>query len=291
MKLTQIARQWVIEATRFPKNPILKSLSVKNSAWGPVAYFKKQAAGRIFIGGKVIYVLDVTDETFEQEVLKRSATTPVVIDLWAPWCSPCKTLGPILEDVIDKTDGKVFLAKVNVDENPKVSETFQVQSIPAVFAIYESKVIDSFLGAIPKAQVEAFINKLAPSKSEADVLVEMGDEASLRKALELESDHKEAIIALGNILVDTERYQEALDIIAKIPETSETIQIGAKARLGMKGLPNTGAETTLRLDSLLEKVKEDDASKQEYLDLLATLAPEDPRAVLYRKKLSNKLFA
>ncbi|NNN22036.1 MAG: co-chaperone YbbN [Acidimicrobiales bacterium] len=249
------------------------------------------SAGPIIISGKVIYVLDVTDETFDQEVLKRSATTPVVIDLWAPWCGPCKTLGPILEEAIDKTDGKVFLAKVNVDENPKVSETFQVQSIPAVFAIYESKVVDSFLGAVPKAQVEAFVNKLAPTKSEADLLAELGDEASLRKALELEGDHRGAIVALGNIFIDSARYQEALDIIAKIPDTPETIQIGAKARLGMTGLPNSEAETTLRLDTLLEKVKDDEACKQEFLDLLATLASEDPLGALYRKKLSNKLFA
>ncbi|MEZ5249468.1 MAG: thioredoxin domain-containing protein [Ilumatobacteraceae bacterium] len=78
--------------------------------------------------------IDVTDVTFQSEVIDRSMTTPVVVDLWAEWCGPCRTIGPILERVTDATDGQVVLAKVNVDENPGVSQAFQVQSIPAVYA-------------------------------------------------------------------------------------------------------------------------------------------------------------
>src|SRR5271157_841854 len=100
---------------------------------------------------------DVTDDTFQTQVIERSATVPVVVDLWAPWCGPCRTLGPILERVVDATGGAVVLAKVNVDENPAIAGSFRVQSIPAVFAIREGKVVDQFIGALPEDAVEAFV--------------------------------------------------------------------------------------------------------------------------------------
>ena len=96
-------------------------------------------------------MVDVTDATFSQEVMEASMTTPIVVDLWAEWCTPCKTLGPILEKVIGETNGAVILAKVDVDANPRVAQAFQVQSIPAVFAINEGKIVDSFTGALPDA--------------------------------------------------------------------------------------------------------------------------------------------
>src|SRR3974390_580480 len=141
-------------------------------------------------------MVDVTDATFEEEVLRRSSEVPVVVDLWAPWCGPCKTLGPILQRVVDATGGAVELVKVNVDENPRVSATFAVQSIPAVFALRDGKVVDQFIGAVPEAQVAAFVNRLVPIASEADLLVAQGDEASLRKALEIEPGHVGAGAAL-----------------------------------------------------------------------------------------------
>ena len=91
--------------------------------------------------------LEVTDSNFEKEVLERSENTPVIVDLWAPWCGPCKSLGPILERVIEDTNEKVVLAKVNIDENPGVAGAFKVQSIPAVFAIQNKDVVSSFIGA------------------------------------------------------------------------------------------------------------------------------------------------
>src|SRR5580704_10767207 len=106
--------------------------------------------------------MDVTDDTFSTAVLERSHTVPVVVDLWAPWCGPCKTLGPIIEKLVEATGGAVELAKVNVDENPRVAQTFAVQSIPAVFALRDGKVVDQFIGALPEAQVAAFIAGLAP---------------------------------------------------------------------------------------------------------------------------------
>src|SRR5688500_3828777 len=106
--------------------------------------------------GSVIYMaMDVTDASFESDVLDRSTQVPVVVDLGAPWCGPCRTLGPIIEKVVADTGGKVVLTKVNVDDNPRISATFQVQSIPAVYALKDRKVVDGFIGAQPEPAVAA----------------------------------------------------------------------------------------------------------------------------------------
>src|SRR5213082_3588803 len=145
--------------------------------------------------------MDVTDATFETDVIQRSNAVPVVVDLWASWCGPCKTLGPILEKVVAETDGKVELAKVDVDANPQVGAAFRVQSIPAVFALKDGRVVDSFIGAVPEPAVREFVQRLAPAKSEVDLLVEKGDETSLRQAVELVPDHPAAVTALAELLV------------------------------------------------------------------------------------------
>ena len=106
--------------------------------------------------------IDVSDATFQVEVIDKSKTTPVIVDLWAPWCGPCRTIGPILEQLTDETGGQVILAKVNVDENPAVSQAFQVQSIPAVYAMRDGKVVDGFLGAQPEHMVREFVQRLMP---------------------------------------------------------------------------------------------------------------------------------
>jgi putative thioredoxin len=237
--------------------------------------------------------MDVTDETFEEEVLTRSATVPVVVDLWAPWCGPCKTLGPMLEKAVADTDGAVALAKVNVDENPRVAQSFQVQSIPAVFAIRNAQVVDQFIGAVPEAQVTAFIERLAPTPSEADMLVAAGDEASLRKALELVPDHAGGIAALARLLIDRGDAAEALAILGRIPETEATRLLAADARLLEAGVDvsDTGRdEIAGKLDGLLEKVRDDDAARQEFVDLLEALGPSDPRTNEYRRALAARLF-
>src|ERR1035441_10510394 len=129
--------------------------------------------------------MDVTDSSFQTDVLARSNEVPVIVDLWAPWCGPCTTLSPMLERAVAATNGAVELAKVNVDDNPRIAQSFGVQSIPAVFAIRDGKVADQFIGALPEQQVTAFVQKLLPAVSEADMLVANGDEASLRQALEI----------------------------------------------------------------------------------------------------------
>jgi len=235
-------------------------------------------------------VTDVSDATFEQDVLERSTQVPVVVDLWAPWCGPCRTLGPVLEKVIDATEGAVELVKVNVDENPRISATFQVQSIPAVFAVHDRKVVDGFIGALPEPQVAEFVARLAPVPSEADTLVAAGDEASLRRALELEPDHPGAIVTLARLLVAGGQPAEALELLARIPETPETRQVAAEARLAVQQVDVPADGVDVLLDGLLPKVKMDETARQEFLDLLETLGPDDPRAAHYRKALATQLF-
>ncbi len=237
--------------------------------------------------------MDVTDETFQAEVLDRSTTVPVVVDLWAPWCGPCKTLGPVLEKVIEGTGGAVALAKVNVDENPRIAQAFQVQSIPAVFALRGGQVVDHFIGALPEAQVAAFVEGLAPPPSEADRLVAAGDEASLRQALELEPDHPGAIEALARVLIERGEAAEALAVLGRIPETDATRSLAADARLLEAGVDVSGTgrdEIAGKLDGLLEQVHDDEGARQEFVDLLEALGPDDPRTNEYRRALAARLF-
>jgi len=238
-------------------------------------------------------MVDVTDATFEEAVLKRSFEVPVVVDLWAPWCEPCKTLGPILEQVIGVTDGSVELAKVNVDENPTVSSSFKVQSIPAVFAVRDGAVVDQFIGAQPEAEVRAFIERLAPARSEADLLAAAGADAGaeepLRRALQLEPGHPVAVPALAALLIARGDSDEATTLLGRVPETPETRRLLAEARLAQRD-DVAGADVTVLLDGLLERVKDDDEARQEFLDLLETLGPDDPRTLGYRKALSSRLF-
>ena len=236
--------------------------------------------------------IDVTDATFQTEVIDRSTKVPVVVDLWAEWCGPCKTLGPIIEKVIDATNGRVVLAKVDVDSNPQISQAFQVQSIPAVYALSDGKVVDGFVGAQPEQAVASWVANLVPSEEQSQVrtLIEAGDEASLRQALELEPDNGEAITALAALLVessDPHAKVEALDLLARIPETPDTRLIAAQARTANPDVP---ADVESRLDTLLPEVKADDEARQSYVDLLELMGPADPRTAEYRKKLSTALY-
>lgn len=242
----------------------------------------------------VMAMIDVTDATFDQEVLVRSAEVPVVVDLWAPWCEPCKTLGPIIERVVDATGGAVALAKVNVDENPAISASFQVQSIPAVFAIKDRAVVNSFIGALPEAAVTEFVTGLLAAPSEVDLLVAEGmaggSEEILRQALELQPDHPGAITGLAGLLIAKGDTDDAIALLGRIPETPEIRRLLAEARLASRQVEVSDVGVDDLLSGLLDRVKQDPDARQEFVDLLETLGPDDPRTSNYRKALAARLF-
>jgi len=215
-----------------------------------------------------------------------------VVDLWASWCGPCRALGPVLEKLVSERAGEVVLAKVDVDANPRVSATFQVQSIPAVYALKDRRVVSSFVGALPEPQVRDWLAQVAPPPTEVDMLVAAGDEASLRQALELEPANTTVIISLATLLVDRgddSGRKEALQLLERIPETSDVRHLQAQARVGEEAA-NGATAVTAKLDALLDRVKADPAARQEYLDLLEIMGPDDPRVATYRKALTARLF-
>ena len=228
----------------------------------------------------------MTDATFARDVLERSAQVPVVVDLWAEWCGPCRTLGPILEKVVAETGGKVALAKVDIDSNPQVAASFGVQSIPAVFAISGGKVVDQFIGALPEAAVREFVAGLAPAETEADRLTALGDEASLRAALDIQHDHPGAVVALAELLAGRGESDEALTLLTRVPETAETRRVAALARLGEAG----DGDVDTRLAALLDRVKDDEDARREFVDLLEMLGADDPRTPGYRRALASRLY-
>ncbi|MBA3604719.1 MAG: tetratricopeptide repeat protein [Actinomycetota bacterium] len=232
--------------------------------------------------------IDVTDATFQAEVVEKSATVAVVVDLWAPWCGPCKTLGPIIERVVDATGGDVVLAKVNVDENPGISQVFKVQSIPAVYALRGGQIVDGFVGAYPEHEVQRFVDSLLPTAQETELstLIAKGDETSLRAALELEPGNEDAIVALGELLVERGDGDEALALLERIPESERTRKLAAAARVGTAPTDDYDA----KLAGLLERVKDDDDARQQFVDILELMGPDDPRTADYRRKLTATLF-
>jgi putative thioredoxin len=245
-------------------------------------------------------VIDVNEADFEAEVLKRSGEVPVVVDFWAPWCGPCRQLGPALEKAADARDGKVVLAKIDTDENPAISERFGIQGIPAVKAFSGGAVVAEFVGALPPAQVEQFFDGLVPSESQ--LLLEAGDEASLRKAVELDPKNVDAAFALAQLLYRGGDSAGALALVENAPGNFRADGLAARIELEERATPALTegfakldeGELEEGLDRLLGLLaaKNGDAERirRVIVAILDELGVEHPLARETRRKLAAALY-
>jgi putative thioredoxin len=212
--------------------------------------------------------MDVTEATFQTAVLDRSHQLPVIVDFWAEWCGPCRQLGPVLERAVADRAGKVELAKVDTDANPRLSRAFGIQGIPAVKAFKDGKVVSEFVGAQPPQAVERFLDALLPS--EADALVAAGDEASLRRAVELEPARADAAVPLAMLLHRRGELDEALAVVERVPGSFAAD--GLAARISLERALAAGSAPVPELAEAFAALDRDDP--QTALDLLLGALPQ-----------------
>ena len=223
--------------------------------------------------------MNVTAATFERDVLQASATVPVVVDFWAPWCAPCRALAPILEKLEREYGGRFRLAKVNLDDNPDIAAAIGVRSIPDVVAFRDGKAVARFLGAQPESRVRAFIDALLPSSSELARLE--GGEANLREALALDPANDVARLDLAELLVEEGKSDEAERLLAEVQDNA-ALNARRDALRAAAGFARGGGESEQALRSRL-------AGDPDDLEARYALAQRHAAARGYREAMGELL--
>lgn len=244
--------------------------------------------------------MDVTEATFATDVIERSKQLPVVADFWAEWCAPCRQLGPVLERAVAERGGKIELVKVDTDSNQELARAFGIQGIPAVKAFKDGSVASEFVGVQPLAAIERFLDALVPS--EADGLVTRGDEASLRRAVELEPGRADAAVPLAKLVHARGGADEAAAILAPVSGSFAADGLLARIELERGGTPelvdafaalDAGA-TERGLDLLLDAIPSADGDRDELrkviVGVLDELGPESELARAARRRLAAALY-
>jgi putative thioredoxin len=256
-------------------------------------------------------VVEVTDQDFLQTVVEESKRRPVVVDLWATWCAPCRTLGPILEKVAEERGGEFLLAKLDVDANPYTAGQFGVQSIPTVVAFKDGKPVDGFVGAIPEPMVKEFIDKILPTEADHEAQEALAEElegdlddaeAKYREALEADSGNQAARLGLGRVLAETGRDAEAREMLMPLlpdPEAERLLamlEVRSWASISEPGTLASAKRLAAQgkykesFDGMLGALRDDPDARQAMLDVFAVLGDDDPLVAEFRRKLANALF-